>query len=657
MKFLEKIDRTTAAWLAIVFGAVILLSVNLIASQGLKHVKADLTQESLFTISDGTRQVLGEIGEPISLKLYYSEQLGVAAPAYGKYFERVRALLQQYADISNGKLALSFVKPEPFSDAEDRAVAAELQGVRLNTEGDKGYFGLVGANSTDNQETIKFFQPSREQFLEYDLTKLIYALANPKKPVIGLLASIPINGAISRQGRQPPWLIMNQINETYTVRVLDPSIKEIPKDVDILMLAQPVGLGDQALYAIDQFALKGGKVLAFLDPVAEFSRIGPPGYDGAGLRGKIVELFKKWGVSFSREVIAGDVATARRVQFTGPDGQARVTDYVAWLTLGVGNLDSKDVLSGGIETLNFSTVGILKPAEGAGVKMSPILQTSAKAMEIKAAKARGSNPDAIGLLNAYKPGGKRLTIAARLSGEAQSLFAKGAPPEPKDAKKDPKKPADSAKPATPAVDKTKPKSKHLAKGGINVIVFADTDFLHDQNWAQVQNFFGRQVLVPNAQNAVLVLNALDNLTGSRSLLSLRGRGVDNRRFTLVDEIRRDAQRQYRQKEQALLARLKKVQDDLAKVERRVEGGELVLTDQDRATINRFRADMLEVRRELRSVKHALRKDIDQLDAIIKFLNIAGVPLLIGFGGLAVALTRRRKRGDRDAKAVNRQSKS
>ena len=222
-----RLPRHTLAWASIALALILLLSVNLFASSTLRNAKADLTQQRLFTISSGTRGILRAIDEPISVRLYYSRRLGEAAPVYGRYFERVRALLQQYSDISGGRLQVEVFDPEPFSDAEDKAVAAGLRGVRLNTDGETGYFGLIATNSTDTDASIPFFSTDREPFLEYDLTKLIYSLANPKKRIVGLITGLPLDGAMNPMAmmgggrQQPPQVVMEQIREFFEIRALD----------------------------------------------------------------------------------------------------------------------------------------------------------------------------------------------------------------------------------------------------------------------------------------------------------------------------------------------------------------------------------------------------------------------------------------------------
>ena len=675
-----RINRHHLAWGGLALAAIILLAVNLIASSALRDAKLDLTKERLYTMSEGTRKALRSIDEPIDVRVYFSKKLGEAAPSYGKMFERVRTLLEQYRGIARGKLQITFLDPEPFSDAEDRAVAAGLKGIRLNQEGEMGYFGIVGTNSTDTESNLPFISTDRERFLEYDVTKLVVTLANQTKSGIGLISGIPIEGnpGMPMLGRPPsPGILMlDHIREFFQVKSIPKEAKEIPSDVGVLMVVQPEGLSADLAYAIDQFALSGGKVLAFVDPVPEMSRQG--GNPMMMMQGppdltEFDKLLKAWGVAFDTGKVAGDISRARRVQFgSGPRGN--VTEYVLWMGLDRRNLDERDVLTGGVERLNFASAGFLDKTPDATTQFNPIIKTTGDAMVIPA-ESVSMMPDAVGLLRNYKRGGKALVIGARISGDAKSAFPDGVPaPEAKvepDAGKDKAPPADKTPPAKGKTDKGAPKAadnktgdkkaepappapekkaeppatpspKHVASGKINVVVVADTDFLNDQFWVEVREFLGQQVAVPNSHNGAFVLGALENLSGSDALISLRGRGISDRPFELVADLRRDAEERFRSKEQLLTARLRELQTKLAGLEKQSDGENLVLTEKDRQEIEKFRGDMLAVRRELREVKRELRKDIDRLDGILKFANIAFVPLLIGVFGVGWATFRRRK---------------
>ena len=332
-----------------------------------------------------------------------------------------------------------------------------------------------------------------------------------------------------------------------------------------------------------------------------------------------------------------------------------------WLGLDRRNLDERDPLAGGIERLNLASAGFLDKAPDATTQFAPIIRTTADAMQIPADSVT-MMPDAVGLLRNYKRGGKQLVLAARISGDAKSAFPDGPPPAPPapDAKSEADKAADKASDKTSDKTKAKPptakapapekksdaaapaRPKQVTAGKINVVLVADSDLLNDQFWVEVREFLGQQVAIPNAHNGAFVLGALENLSGSDALISLRGRGISDRPFELVAELRRDAEERFRNKEQVLTARLREVQTKLAGLEKQSDGENLVLTDKDRQEIEKFRGDMLSVRRELREVKRELRKDIDRLDGVLKFANIAAVPLLIGFAGIGWAAYRRRR---------------
>lgn len=685
------LGRGTLAWGGVALALIILLAVNLISSISFGNWQADLTQGSLFTISDGTRQVLRKIDEPITMRLYFSKQLGQDAPGYGRYFDRVKSLLESYKNIAGGKLQISYLDPEPYSEEEDRAVAAGLRGVQLN-EGETGYFGLTASNSTDNVQTIEFFYPEREGLLEYDLTKLIYSLANPKKRVVGVITSLPLDGAqMPANGQElPPWAIMDQLREAYDVHMLGQTVDKIPPDVDVLLIAQPYGLSPKTAYAIDQYVLGGGRALVFVDPIAEIAQMATLGQTLGNLD-EIKMLLKSWGVDFDEHKVAADIAHARRVRFRG----SQVTEYVGWLSLDQNSVNQHDVLGAGVDTINLASPGFLTKVPGAKTIFTPLLTTSPQAMQIDASKM-GMGVDPTALLQSYQPGGTPLVLAARLSGEASTAFPDGPPAEAKPndaAKKDdaankdaeagnPKsgaeaKPDQSATPdqsankdAASAFSPTGPAAKPndeasgqadtsgkpaggeskpagaaksgLASGKINAIVFADTDMLADPFWVDHRQVLDQTIAVPTAQNGAMVISAVENLSGSDALIALRARGVADRPFTLVENLRRDAERRFREKEDALTQKLKQLQDELAKLDSSGADNGVLQSDEERKAAESYRSQMLETRRELRAVQLALNEDIDRLDGWLKFTNIALIPLVIGAGGVGWSLWRMRK---------------
>lgn len=608
---------------------VILVSVNIVAAR-FSAVRLDLTAEGLYTLSRATRLTLGKISEPVTLRFYYSTRLGDSLPSYGVYAARVREMLDQYVSASHGKLRLEIYDPAPFSDVEDQAVEFGLQGVPLNQQGDLVYFGLAGTNSTDDQQVVSFFSPDRERFLEYDLTRLVHSLAFPTKTVVGLMTNLPLDGDVMAmmQGRpSPPMAVIDQLRQLYDVKTVPTSVEAIPEGTDVLMVVQPQKLSDKTLFAIDQFVLGGGKALVFVDPHSELqaATAAHTSTPNAGDSSNLEPLFKAWGVKLLPNVVAGDRADARRVGVPSPGRGSQPMDYVAWLNLKPPNLNREDPITADLDQVNVATAGILEPEEGAKTKLVPLITTSPESQKIPVAEVKGL-PKVGELLAHFRPEDTRYTIAAHITGTADSAFPNGIP-------------------------NSKPPEKQLKQsaGPINVVVAADTDMLDDRFWAQSRDFFGHRVVVPSAANGDFVANAVEVLAGGEDLVGLRSRGSSARPFVVIDKIQRAADQEYAAREQALEAKLKETQAKL----HNLTGGEganppaAPTADQTKA-IEQFRADMLTTRQELRQVQAALRQDIGRLKTFLEFFDIALIPILVAATALVLAALRAKRRRRRRA---------
>lgn len=651
-------SRRTAAAIALISAAVLFVAVNVIAGRTLATTRIDLTQNRLYTLSPGTKATLAKIGEPLVLRFYYSKKLGEEIPSYGVYAQRVREMLEEYAAAANGKIELQELDPEPFSTTEDRAVAFGLQGVPLDQGGEQVYFGLAATNSTDDQQIIPFFQPERERLLEYDLTKLVHSLAFPKKPVVGLITDLPLEGDImaAMQGRPMiPYAVIDQIKPLYDIKDLSSDIDAIPSDVDVLMIAHPQHLTDKTLYAIDQYVLKGGKTLVFVDPNSETqqmhpSQLNPP---GSPLDSHLDRLFKAWGVEMEPKIVAGDRRAARRVN-AGTSQHVVAMDYVAWLSLDQTNLNRDDLITADLTHINMASSGILEPLKDAKTHFTPLISTSTDSMAIPVAKVQGM-PDVGGLLRDFKPDDKRLVLAAQVTGPAETAFPDGPPKEKKaeEAKAGDAKPAADAKAATEkdaAKDKPAAPEIKISAKPINVVLVADTDILEDRFWVQSQDFFGQTVTIPIANNGDFVANAIDVLSGGDDLISLRSRGTSARPFELINNIQRVADARYQATEKDLETKLKATQDKIKQLREQGARPGVAMAAEQEKTLDNFRTDMIQIRRQLRQVQLALREDIDRLQAWTEFFDIALVPILVGFAaiGLGILRMRRRKRQARAA---------
>ena len=627
--------RSALTGLGILLAAILFVAVNVLSGSLFQGMRLDLTADRLFTLSQGTRAILAKIDEPIVLRFYYSERLGREIPSYGVYAQRVREMLEEYRDAARGKLRLEVIDPPAFSDEEDRAVGFGLQAVPLNQQGENVYFGLAGSNGADREEVIPFFQPERERFLEYDLTKAVYNLSVTKKPQVGVLSTLPMEGEFRGRGQpSPPWAVYTQLGQFFDLRPVARDATEIPAEIGVLMVVHPKNLPDTTLYAIDQFVLRGGRALVFVDPHAE-GELARGGQAAMGMptNSNLTKLFDSWGLTMADDMLAGDRVSARRVN-AGGQGRVQAIDYVLWLSLRESNFDRSDVLLTEASVIQMASAGILKAKEGATTKFSPLIRTSPQSQAIAADEVR-LQPDPAKLLADFKPSGEALTLAARISGPVKSAFDKAPEPE---------KPAEGQPPAPPA--STAP-YRAQSDGPVNVIVVADTDMLEDRFWVTVQEFFGQRVATPGAYNGDFVVNAVDNLLGSSDLIGLRGRGLSQRPFTLLADIQREAELRFRAKERELTEKLKDTEKRLADLQGRGTGGQdasrTILSAEQQSEIDKFRAEMLVVRRELRDVQQDLRRDIEGVQTAAKIANIGAIPALVAIVAVVLGWLRIRRR--------------
>lgn len=607
----------------------VFLGFNILVNQGLRDVRIDLTQARLYTLSDGTRNVLKAIPEPITLRFFFSDKLASNAPQLKQYGTRVRELLERYAALAGGKIRLEVIDPEPFTEAEDRAVQAGLQGAQL--PGGSLYFGLVGSNTLDQQQTIAFFQAEKEQFLEYDLTKLIYGLSNPAKPTIGILGALPLEygpGGMmaAMRGQMQPYLILEQIKQFFQVKMLDASKpEEIDDKLSTLILAHPKDLSPQAQYAIDQYVLKGGRLIVFADPYSETMAAMPnpmtgqpmPGGDQSSL---LPELFKAWGIEVQAGKFVADLSMAQRVQ-TGRPGAAAVADYIPWLAIPGERLSQDDVVTAELTQINAASMGAIRKLDGATTTLTPLITSSKQAMLMDAADLQG-DPNPQVLAEKFKATGEIYTMAARISGAAKTAFPGGAP-------------ADTKTAGPQVTDSAKP---------INVLLVADADMLDDRFWVRTQQMMGQSMYVPIAANADLLVNAIDNMSGSGDLIGLRSRGRSQRPFEVIDNMRRVAEQQFLARQRALEQKLETTQKQLAELQSKAQDqSNALLSAEQEAAITTFRDDLLSTRRELRGVQRELNRDIEGLQVFVKFINIGLMPLLAALVAVGLAIVWRRRR--------------
>jgi len=607
--------------------AALFVALTVLFGYALRGWRLDLTQNHLYTTSRGTQHIVASLKEPINLYFFLSEGAASQFPAIKNYAVRVREFLEELAQRSNGKIRLSVVDPQPFSEDEDRASELGVRPMPLQQTGTQLYFGLAATNSTDGRDAIPFFDPAKEEFLEYDVAKLINQLGNPKKPVVAWLSSLPMTPTVDPETGQmrDPSTLYRQAQELFTVRNLDAQNVKIDPDVSVLVLVHPKALSDAAQFAIDQYALRGGRLLVFVDPWAEQDRSGadpqnPMAAVSADKSSHLEKLLTAWGVDFDISKVVGDQELALQVGSRPGEPPVR---HLGILGLNADSFNRSDVITAGLSTINVASAGALAPHKGAAVKFEPLLQSSARAGLIPTSRFVMLFDPAT-LEDGFKPSGQRYTIGARVSGEIKSAFPDGPP-------------------AGVKLPIGQPALKASAKP-LNLIVIADSDMLADFMWVRTQSFLGQSIAQAFANNGDFAFNAIDNLSGSSDLISVRGRASFTRPFDRVNALRAVAESRYRAKEQELETELSSTEQKLTSLESaRNDKSSLILTPEQEKELDRFQQEKLRIRKELRSVRAGLDQEIRQLGGTLKFIDIIVAPLLLSIlVGLIAAWRRRRQ---------------
>jgi ABC-type uncharacterized transport system involved in gliding motility auxiliary subunit len=608
--------------------AVLFLAVVMLSNVGLRGVRLDLTQNKLYTLSKGTQQVLRDLKEPVNLYFYFSrDAVAKQSPLMMPYAARVREFLEEVSARAGGKIHLQVIDPQPFSDDEDRAAEFGLQS--LHPGGEALYFGLAGTNSTDGRSAIPTFTADREEFLEYDVAKLVQELGTPKKPVIGLLSSIGVQGQFNPQTGQmgEPWPIYTQLQQLFAVRNLTADLDHIDKDVDVLMLIHPKQLAPKTLYAIDQFVMRGGRMLLLVDPNAGADLTGqdprnPLAGAMANHSSDLQPLLATWGIDYDATKVIGDLGRGLEVRSNTSAAPVR---HIGILGLRHADMDAKDVVTASLETINLATVGSLAARPGAKTTFEPLLLSSANAEPLPAQRFNALIDPAV-LRDGFKSTGERYTIAARITGPVDSAYPNGPPGDQKPASGPPV--AHLAKSTTPA----------------NIVVIADTDLLMDYLWVQTRELLGQRIAQAFANNGDLIANILDNLSGSSALISVRGRASFSRPFERIEALKRQADDRLRAKALELQSELQQTEGKLTELQaKRNDQSSLMLSPEQEAELKRFTAEKARVRKELRETERGLDVDINRLGSRLKVINIAIAPLLVAVAGVVILSLRRRRR--------------
>ncbi len=617
----------------------------------LPSLRVDLTEDNLYSLSEGTRSIVSSLEEPIEIMFFYSDSATEDIPQIRSYGTRVQELLREIVIASNGNLRLNMIDPEPFSEEEDLATQYGIRAVPVTQGGEGVYFGLVVTQDSASEvpllmqasETMQLIRPDQEEFLEYEFMKLITKVANPDRTVIGLLTQLDIDGGfdpVSGQGTQQ-WMIMDLIRQLYEVRRVDITGDSIDGEIDILMIVHPQGLSDQIIYAIDQHVMRGGNTMLFLDPNADsmVSRSVQGNLIPAGMSSELPGLLAAWGIDFDNSKVLADNEQALRVMMG--QGQ-RPVPHLGMLGVQRNFLTQDDIITNRLETINMSSAGAISQAEGAGTTFEPLIVSSSDAMLMERTFVESVTDPSV-LFDEFESANQSFVIAARVSGIVESAFPEGRPElieEPTEEVSEAEStdpggsagnPADTDATMDDAEEEIERAVEHIASsnGSVNIVAYADSDVLTDRLWVQVSQFLGQRIPQPFANNGDIVINTLDNLSGDADLSGIRSRGRYSRPFIRVLDLQRQADDRLREEEAELLERLAESEAALAQLNQDEDGNPIgQLTPEIQTEIDRFNEEMLETRRRLRDVRFQLTEDIEQLGTNLKAANTALIPILL-----------------------------
>jgi ABC-type uncharacterized transport system involved in gliding motility auxiliary subunit len=609
---------------------VVLLAAILVAANflfGAFTARVDLTEGRVYTLSPGTKAILSKLEAPVRIRLYYSQDSSAVPVGLKTFAKRVEDLLAEYRAAAGGRVIVEKFNPEPDSDAEESAALDNVDGQLTNT-GEKFYLGL-SVSFLDQKEPIPVLAPDRERLLEYDITRAIAKVAAVKKPVIGVMSNLPVLGRslnpMLKQQPTEPWVLASELKRIFDVRNVEMDVERIPDEIQVLVVIHPRNLMETTEYAIDQFVLRGGKLIAFVDPYAYFDQQpdmqNPFGGSQAG-QSSLYNLFKAWGIDMDMNKVIADSTYASGA---GP----RLLPTL--LSLNAEALNQEDVVTSQVGTLLIPFGGAFKGKPAAGLTQTVLVRTSRNSMPVDLIIATLSGEPS---MRGFQPSGEEMPLAIRLTGKFRTAFAEGKPK--------PFMPRDDKKAAEKKPAKEEPQLKESAAEN-SVVLVADVDMLTDNAAVEVQDVFGQRVVIPRNGNLNFAQSLVEQMAGDANLISLRSRAAFTKPLTVIREMENRAQQSY-------LGKIKELEDSITQTTEKIQALQkgkagapaTILTAEQQAEMENFRKKAIETRKDLKDLRKNLRVETDQLEFWTKLLNIGLMPLVVALAGLLLALVKRRR---------------
>ena len=598
----------------LLIATALFLAINIICNQTITNMRLDVTENRLYSLSEGTKNILESIEEPITIRLYFSQKAFASTPRLLSYGKRVKDMLEEYTAVGKDKVRLFTIDPESFSEAEDDAVAFGAGQISLNTAGEVGYLSIVGSNSTDRVEVLPILSPEKEDALEYELTKLIYRLNNPRERTIGVLSTLPVfappRDPATGQQLGEDWTAFALLKELYEVVELPLTTETILPNIDTIIVVHPKNLPEETIVALDQFVLRGGKAMIFVDPLAEQDTASPSPDRPAvipSLKSELSPLLAHWGIALRDDKVIGDPSSAVRVSFRAPNGPQEV-EYLPWLQLQSSNFNQTDFITNELSLINVGTAGSLSFSDKQNHQFSTLISTSKESGLMEANTIMFVRDPRV-LIDSFETDPERHIISAKISGKFETAF-----------------PEHAAK--SSSEQNSNPDFLKVSTQPTTIIVTADTDLLADKFWVRFSDFAGVRIPETFGNNGDFLVNAIDNLGGNDDLINLRSRGDYSRPFEVVNAIKRQAEAKFRKREQQLQKKLEETEKRLVDLQKTKAEGETLLSQEQKMEIQKFREEQIDTRKQLRSVQHELRRDIERLEHFLTFANTALIPIMI-----------------------------
>lgn len=623
----------SAVGVAIMF--VVIVGVNLLANAA--KGRLDLTADKLYTLSPGTRSILKKLDTPVEVRFYFSQSEPRVPAEIRTYANQVEDLLEEFREASGGKVRIRRIDPKPDTEAEEMAQADGLEGQATGPLSAESYFFGLVVSLDPEKAAIPFLQLQRERLLEYDLARAIGSVISTNKPVVGVMTGLPMfgqpmNPMMARMGQrgQRPWVFIQELRRDYNVKQIQMDAEAIDEDVQVLIVAHPKNITDKAQYAIDQFVLRGGKLLALLDAQCFIDRDqSQPNNPLAGMLpgggSSLPKLLQTWGISFDNSKVVADLSFTRPISFQENQPPQPMPTF---LFVNTDGLDRKDVVTAQIDNLLLPQAGAFSGTPATGLERTVLVHTTPKSEFVDGMTAQFS-PQKI--MDDFKASGTEHPLALRLKGKFKTAFPEGKPADPKPEedkdKKDEKKPADN--------------SLKESKTESVVILVGDADFLFDNFCVQINPLFG--IATPINGNLGLAQNMVEQLAGDANLVGTRSRGALRRPFTVVQKMQAEAEDQYRGKISKLNEELQTAQTQLNEMQAKKEPGQkLILTPEQQAKITEFQKKQRDTQKELRDLRKQLRQDVESLENRLKWANIIGMPVVVIAAGLATFVVRKQR---------------